>query len=99
MKVTGRIGLTSTSETDYKGSPSSSTLGVDYLKSKLTGKVNDVLNYTLVSKWTTNAFIDEAFVTRSLMDGTSLSFGKMGILIGGREFDYSSADLFRGFTF
>ena len=87
------------------GIKSYSDFRINYLKLKGGGKLNEQTTYNFAfnvlsanaTKDTTNNssdFVDMAFMTVTLIPGTSFQIGKVGVLVGGREFDYSVADLY-----
>ncbi|MFN8370205.1 MAG: porin [Bacteriovoracaceae bacterium] len=83
----------------------SSEINVDYLKLNFDGKLNDKNRYTLelnglyansANDKTDNLsdFIEKVNVTRTVADTWTVSLGKLGVIAGGREWDYVSADLY-----
>lgn len=88
---------------DESGVSNSSSFNVDYLRTTFAGVVSPSVKYYLTADLLgdnsvvddvdgTSSFIDEAFVTKTFASATSVTVGKKAVLIGGREYDYLSAD-------
>ena len=76
-----------------------------YLRWKTTSKLNDTTSAELTlnfaeaatgvnSDKTLTNFVDTAFLTKSFGNGLSVMVGKQAALVGGRENDWSSADMY-----
>lgn len=88
---------------DESGVSNSSSFNIDYLSTTFAGVVSPSVKYYLTADFLgdnssaddvdgTSSFIDEAFVTKTFASATSVTIGKKSVLIGGREYDYHSAD-------
>ena len=89
---------------------SSSSFNIDYLRTTFAGTVNPSVTYSLAVDLLgdssspdvvdgTSSLIDEAFITKTFSQGTSFTFGKKAVLIGGREYDYSDYDRYTNSAF
>ena len=89
---------------------SSSSFNIDYLRTTFAGTVNPSVTYSLSVDLLgdssspdvvdgTSSLIDEAFITKTFSQGTSFTFGKKAVLIGGREYDYSDYDRYTNSAF
>jgi hypothetical protein len=90
---------------DKTGTPNSSSFEINYLLASFSGKISPTYSYFISADFLQSSsspdivngvsdFIDEAFISKTLSDGMSLSVGKKAILIGGREYDYFPYDLY-----
>jgi hypothetical protein len=90
---------------DKTGIPNSSSFEVNYLLAAFSGKIGSTYHYfistdLLQSNSTPDvvnkmpAFIDEAYLTKNVVEGLAFNIGKKAVLIGGREFDYYPYDLY-----
>jgi len=90
---------------------SSSSFNIDYLKTTFAGTVNPSVTYFLAVDLLgetssppdavdgTSSLVDEAFITKTFSPGTTFTFGKKAVLIGGREYDYSDYDRYTNSVF
>lgn len=87
------------------GTPNSSAFNFDYLRTKFSGELTPSVKYVLTTNLLkadqandTNEgiskMITEGYITKSFSFGTQVSFGRKTTIIGGREYDYSSSDLY-----
>ena len=85
--------------------PNSSNFNFDYLRTKFSGELTPSVKYVLTTNLLkadqandTNEgiskMISEGYVTKTFSFGTQMSFGRKTTIIGGREYDYSSSDLY-----
>lgn len=87
------------------GTPNSSAFNFDYLRTKFSGDLTPSVKYVLTTNLLkanetndTNEGISkmifEGYVTKTFSFGTQMSFGRKKTIIGGREYDYLSSDLY-----
>lgn len=104
INAAGRTGWTY-KDNDVKktGTSNSSSFNIDYLRTTFSGVVTPSVKYLLTTDLLaangasddvdgTSHFIDEAFVTKTFAQGTSVTIGKKAVFIGGREYDYLNYD-------
>ena len=88
-----------------KTETSSGDFQVNYLRWKNTAKFNDTITGELTLNFLRPAngvagnsqlteFVDTAFITKSFGPGFTATIGKQAVLIGGRENDWSSSDMY-----
>lgn len=106
IKVISRGGWSyKDNDVNKSGTPNSSSFNFDYLRTKFSGELTPSVKYVLTSNLLkasetndTNEgiskMITEGYITKSFSTGTQVSFGRKTTIIGGREYDYSSSDLY-----
>ncbi len=107
MALKGRFDYQSVETKDNNGTTtakdSSGELKPTYLRWAMKTKLNDTVSANMTLDFTDSAdsvtngvsdFVDTAYITKTLGNGLSLMVGKQGVLIGGRENDWSSRDMY-----
>lgn len=108
LKLKGRFDYQSTESKDTAaGTTSKATSGeysTEYLRLIGATKLNDTISAKLVLDLTDSndagkvnglsKFVDEAFITKTFGSGFSAIVGKQAVLVGGRENDWSSRDVY-----
>ncbi len=95
---------------EESGTRNYSEFELSYLRLKGTEKLSDLFrchfsldarnaNSTTDTTNKTSNFVDEAYVTTIFSSESYLAFGKQSVLIGGREYDYATSDLYTISTF
>ncbi len=108
-KVIGRFDYinnqTETTVGATKTETSSGEMQASYLRWKNTAKFNDTITGELTLDFAESAsgvaanktltnFVDTAFITKSFGPGFTATIGKQAVLVGGRENDWSTSDLY-----
>lgn len=103
INAEGRVGwIYKDNDVKKTGVSNSSSFSIDYLRTTFAGSVTPSVKYFLTTDLLgetgndavdgTSTLIDEAFVTKTFAQGTSLTLGKKAVFIGGREYDYLNSD-------
>ena len=104
INVVGRAGWTyKDNDVAKTGTANSSSFNFDFLRTTFAGVVTPSVKYFATADFLgntnsvdsvdgTSPFIDEAYLTKTFTNGTSLIVGKKAVLVGGREYDYLNFD-------